>query len=336
VIRRILILFIGLLIAVIVLLWASLRSIPRRQFQPSVTTPRYNNSGSLTSTTPQPAVRPALSTPERARNQTVQKVLGILATPIAFYGRVIDQRGDPVPDATINYTALDKFDESGSAYQGRSDSNGNFSISGIRGAALSVGVRKQGYYPILDKSNASFAYGVGPDPTRKEPPTKESPAVFILQKQGPTEALIRTGGGQTDIPRDGRPLNFDLATGKAGRGDLQIQTWIGDSNQRRFDWSYRLSIPGGGLIERTGQFDFEAPEEGYQSSIELKMPATAEKWSSDLPKEYFAKLPNGTYARFSIEFYAGHRNFVVLTSYLNPAPGSRNLEFDSAKQIKAK
>jgi hypothetical protein len=66
------------------------------------------------------------------------------------------------------------------------------------------------------------------------------------------------------------------------------------------------------------------------------MRATAEQWASDVPKQYFAKLPDGRYARFSIEFYAGGRNFVVFQSYLNPEPGHRNLEFDPAKQIKTK
>ena len=69
------------------------------------------------------------------RKESVAKIISALATPITFYGRVIDQDGDPVPGATVNYTAVDKFDQSGSKYQGESDANGDFSISGIRGAA---------------------------------------------------------------------------------------------------------------------------------------------------------------------------------------------------------
>ena len=66
------------------------------------------------------------------------------------------------------------------------------------------------------------------------------------------------------------------------------------------------------------------------------MSANAERWSSDVPKQYFAKLPNGTYARFSTEFYAGDRNFIVFESYLNPRPGSRNLEFDPQNTVKVR
>jgi hypothetical protein len=53
-------------------------------------------------------------------------------------------------------------------------------------------------------------------------------------------------------------------------------------------------------------------------------------------KEYFAKLPDGRYARFSIKFYAGNRNFIVFESYLNPKSGSRNLEFDPQKTVKVR
>jgi hypothetical protein len=299
---------------------------------------RLQTSRAVNSPSPHYSNPPAFRSPEvkNLHKETVAKVLSALATPITFYGKILDQNGEPVSEADVDYGTIDRFDESGSDYHSKSDENGSFYLTGVKGAVLTVGVRKDGYYNIHGKSDAAFAYGVGADATRKPPPTRENPAIFILQKQGPTELLVRAGGGQIDVPKDGRALAFDFATGRIGSGDLQIQTWVGDRNQRQFDWSYQLSIPGGGLIERTGQFDFEAPIDGYQASVELRMPATSEKWSSDVPKDYFARLPNGTYARFSIEFYAGNRNFVVLTSYLNPAPGSRNLEFDPSKQIKIK
>jgi hypothetical protein len=269
------------------------------------------------------------------RKKAVENILGALGQPITFYGKVIDQNGAPIVDATVNYTALDRFDESGTQYQGRSDNYGQFTISSIRGAVLSVGVRKEGYYPILNRSNGSFAYGIASDSTRRAPPTREDPAVFVLQKHGLAESLIKVASGQIDIPRDGQERRVDLATGKTGRGDFQIESWIGDTNQRRYDWRYRLSVVGGGLIERTGQFDFEAPMEGYLPAFELNMPSGAEPWHSRLTKEYFASLPDGRYARFSIRFYPGSRNFVVLESYLNPKPGDRNLEFDPNKQVKS-
>ena len=268
------------------------------------------------------------------RREAVAKVITILATPIEFYGKVIDQNGDPVSEANVDYGAIDKFDANGSNYQGKSDNDGNFSISGIKGAVLTVGVQKGGYYNIHGKSDAAFAYGVGADVTRKEPPTKDNPAIFVLQKRGLADPLIPIDGGQIDVPRTGEPLSIDFATGRPGHGDLQVETWIGDSSQRRFDWRYRLSVPGGGLVERKGQFDFEAPLDNYQTSIDVNILANNNQWSARPTREYFAKLPDGRYARFSIKFYAGNRNFIVFESYLNPKSGSRNLEFDPQKTVK--
>ena len=88
--------------------------------------------------------------------------------------------------------------------------------------------------------------------------------------------------------------------------------------------------------ERKGQFDFEAPINNYQASIDVNMPVNSDQWSARPTKEYFAKLPDGRYARFSIKFYAGDRNFIVFESYLNPKPGNRNLEFDPQKTVKVR
>jgi len=245
----------------------------------------------------------------------------------------VDQHGEAVPNATVNYSALDAFEASGSKYGDISDSEGRFKIEHIHGAVLSVGVRKTGYYPVLDKSNASFAYGMAPDSQHVRPPTEHAPALFVLQKGGLTEALIHGGGGQIDVPAQGLGVDVDLVTGKLGHGDLHLRSWTNRSDTTRFDWGYDLAIAGGGVVEKKPGFEFEAPEDGYTSSVDIRMPATAEAWSSTLSKEYFARLADGRYARCSIDFYAGKRCFVVLTTYVNPRPGHRNLEFDPAKQI---
>jgi hypothetical protein len=282
------------------------------------------------------AIAQSTSSAIARRREATQKVLGALRTPIVFYGKVIDQNGDPVSNADVHYSTIDRFDTDGSKYTGRSDSQGNFSISGIRGAVLTVGVGKSGYYHVHGRSNGAFAYGVGSDATRQSPPTKDNPAVFMLQKMGTTEPLLYLNSRQVDVPLTGEPLLFDLTTGRCGTGNLQFEFWIGETNQRPFNWRYRLTALGGGIATRKGQFDFEAPAAGYEESTELDMPASSQNWSSSLTKDYFAKLPNGRYARFSVTFYPGKRNFFVIEAYVNPTPGDRNLEFDPAKQIKVK
>jgi hypothetical protein len=328
---------VGLVAVLAVVLWWLLKPSERsREAKTSVPSASAQASASPASAS---AAKASSTLPRKSdaayREEAIGKVQAVFGTPIAFYGKIIDQTGNPVPDAKVDYSAIDEFFGNGSNYHGKSDANGMFSISGIKGAVLTVAVSKDGYYNISKKSDAAFAYGLGSDATRKEPPTKETPAVFVLQKKGMAEPMIRISK-HILLPRNGESSNIDLTTGTRGsRNDLQIQTWVGDSSQQRFDWRYRLSVPGGGLVERKGQFDFEAPTDGYQPSIEVNMPASAEQWTDRPTKEYFAKLSDGKYARFTIRFYAGDRNFIVFESYLNPKSGSRNLEFDPTSAVKS-
>jgi hypothetical protein len=290
-----------------------------------------------------PATTPNVSTgPQTARDQVarrkevVEKIQRSLATPITFYGKVVDQNGDPVPDATINYNSLDKFDAPGSQYQGKSDVNGDFSISGIGGAVLSVGVRKEGYYMIDGKSANSFAYGVGPDSTRRQPPTEDNPATFVLHKRRMAEPLIHISSRTYRIPRDGTRVQVDLTTGRVPpQGHLRVEAWTEDhakDAEQHYNWRCRISVPNGGLLERKGQFDFEAPADGYKPSDEIVMPRTAEKWQPQAERGYFVKLLDGRYARVQLKMIAQGNHFFRLESHLNPS-GSNNLEFDPHKVV---
>lgn len=275
---------------------------------------------------------------EERRKEIVRAVTNSLSTPISFYGRIIDQHGDPVADADINFKATDNFMASGTGYQGKSDADGYFSLTHVKGAALGVGVRKKGYYQIYGQSNAYFAYGVGVDSDRRAPPTKDAPALFILHKMGETVPLFKL---KKDIliSRKGDPVEVSLQSWKSpemGQGDIRVEAWTEDEDRNlkeRYNWRCRISVPGGGLVERIGEFNFEAPEEGYQPYMEISMSADAERWQPQGEKDYFIVLPNGSYGRLSFHMIAGGTHYFQFESHLNPSPGDRNLEADPDKLI---
>lgn len=341
--RNRIIVVVCLLAAVAALVWWLLKS------SPMPVSLRASKSFVL-STSAKPAaaqasrVLPAPQLPiEEHHKVVVEKIQRVLATPITFYGKVIDQSGDPVPDAIVGYSALDKFMEPGTGYTGTSDKNGTFNISGIKGARLGVTVRKKGYYFIDGKSHAAFAYGTGADGYFKSPPTRDNPAIFVLHKMGETEPLISAGARDYKVSKDGQPLEVNLGTGKqvpTGQGDIRFERWASDqakNEKGRFDWRFRITVPDGGIIERKNRFAFEAPQEGYHSAIEINMPASlGDKWSYTVEKSYFIKARGGHYARFNATIEAGHDNTpLTVDSIVNPKPGSRNLEFDPAKAIKS-
>lgn len=262
-----------------------------------------------------------------------EEILAMLNTPLVFYGKVIDQKGNPVPYAEVGYRLLDKFGASGTVGETTADENGLIVISGVRGVEIAVGVSKEGYYFVEGQSRGDFS-PQREDAYTKLLPTKEKPAVFILHKKGEPAALIHVEERQIEVPGNESPVRVNLITGETRQGELLLTMWGGAAEEQRFDWFYQLSIPGGGLIERKNAFDFEAPAEGYESTIEVKMFKNQDGWKPRVRKEYFAKLKNKKYARFSMEFYPGEPSFVLFESYLNPVTGNRNLEYEPSKRTK--
>lgn len=279
---------------------------------------------------------PALSGDEQQKKEVIGKVVQAYHTPIAFYGRVVDQYGEPVAGANVIFAPIYSLMSNKTSYTGTSDDRGYFSIENIKGIALSVGVRKEGYYFIDGQSSATFAYGIGTDAYRKSPPTKDKPAVFVLYKMGKTAPLVRVEQSAR-IPKDGTPATVDLMSGRLSpSGNLRVEAWTeAPVEGRKFTWRCCVTIPGGGLVERKGQFDFEAPEDGYEESVELGMSGDAEQWTSQQQRDYFVKLPDGRFARVSFTMIAGGNHYFLLESFFNPTPGSRNLEYDPKQKTKA-
>jgi hypothetical protein len=314
----------GLVILILALLWFLF---PR----PILVSPEMAKIDPLTSH--QPAEATTVPAEEDSARRKVAEIVGsMLNTPIVFYGKVVDQNGDPVPEANVDYGLLDKFNESGSVGKTRADGGGNVKISGVRGAVISVSVYKKGYHFIEDLSKGSFAYGYGNDAYTKSPPTRENPAVLVLHKMVVTEPLIRLENPSFRLKKDGTPMKVNLATGKVSNsGQLQVQAWTAErppDGTKRFDWKYRISVPGGGVIERANPFDFEAPEKGYHNFLEFEMPANVERWIPGIEKSYFLRLADGRYARIEFRMVAQGYHYFRIDSLLNPKSGSRNLEFD--------
>jgi hypothetical protein len=130
-----------------------------------------------------------------------------------------------------------------------------------------VRVSKEGYDRIYNQSDGAFSFGAPYDPQRDRPtPTKDNPTIFVLRKKAPTEPLVRVRSRQYDVAKNGTPAEVNLETGKlvgAGQGQLRVECWANDQakdTQGRFDWKCRVSVPGGGLVERNPEHDFEAPK----------------------------------------------------------------------------
>src|SRR5262249_18065551 len=100
-------------------------------------------------------VNASVSTPALAKEEQTREVLSTLNdVPIDFFGKLLDQFGNPVVGAEITGSVI--FDNGSSngvrQVQTTSDGNGLFALHGGNGESLSVTPRKQGYALASDNA----------------------------------------------------------------------------------------------------------------------------------------------------------------------------------------
>ncbi len=289
-------------------------------------------SAAVNQATPPPPLPPMASL--EARQQAFNAAF---KTPIIFFGRVIDQHNNPVPDADVKCYPNDRAWTSSSQYQRKSDSAGYFSIDGVVGSSLGVEVSKPGYlvFPWSDSrvtSSGLFKYAAG---TGRHVPDRDNPVIFRLHKIGVTEPLVKIGEKNFRITRDGSPLS--IAVDEQGAHQVVLRCWNQElqrpAGQRQYDWRLEVSVPNGGLQVRKDAFDFEAPQDGYAASDTVDMPASlGNQWRSFAERSYFIRFADGTFARAKMEMHPGGDHFVAWESFYNPKAGSPNLASPAPNQ----
>jgi hypothetical protein len=255
--------------------------------------------------------------------------------PISFYGKVIDQHGDPVAGARVTFSANDDpMARTSSEYVRTSDSDGLFSIDQIVGFSLAVAVSKAGYKGIAQNdsrivtSSGVFDYGIE-SASAPRLPDKNAPAIFRLHKIGIVEPLVKISEKNFRMARDGTPLL--IAVDKEGAHQVLLRCWNQElrrpAGQQQYDWKLEVSVPNGGLFPRRDAFAFEAPQDGYAASDVIDMPMSLpyQEWDSFAARSYFIRFGDGTFARINLRMRAGGDHFVVWESFFNPKAGSPNL-----------
>ncbi len=256
-------------------------------------------------------------------------------TPIEFYGRVLDQHEQPVPDAEIalGWTA------SGGSKNGsvRSDTNGYFEFTGEKGKYLDVNVSKPGYVGGK-QARKGFEYAAFFEFDFHVPDPKQ-PVVFRLWRLGEPEPMYQWSMGK-DVGIDDQPIWVSARTGKVGAaGDLGVSVWR--SIQERpsmtpFDLRITLrAAPGGGIVQSKDDLMYLAPETGWMPEIVISHQVRPPWYGSVVEPRIYLRTPDGKYAamQLKIDQFTKPGAGIQIVGYMNPS-GSRNLEFDYKKQIK--
>ncbi len=252
--------------------------------------------------------------------------------PIDFYGKVIDQFGEPVAGAKVTLIWSAMGGTQGKEVFTRND--GKFELTDAKGKGVSVEILKDGYLRTK-ASYGSFEYAAFFE-DNFHVPDRGKPVIFRLQKLTAAEPMYKfsTTGR---VLLDGTPLMLNVATGKTGTGDLSFSIQLG-TGRGAGGPDYTLTVQGNGgaaLVLSSDEFLFSAPESGYQNVLTLKQVATDPNYRDAQKLRFYVKTSAAKYAAVQVEIDIREKTqnagfFAIV--YYNPS-GSRNLEFDHRKWL---
>lgn len=254
---------------------------------------------------------------------------------IKFYGRVVDETGNPVAGADIGFTwnklKSDGGFETGSAV-GTSDQAGLFSLQDdAESNGLGVKVSKPGYFTLRsDRSTFDYAQ---PYANNFLTPDASNPVIFHLRKRQNGVPLITSQNAlgsdfSIAVPQNGTTILVNLLERKTGDGALQLSQTKPDPAawKQASEWSFQMAIPDGGFVEyQNEEFPFTAPDTGYQTAVGFDFKKDQPDWAEGISKDYYIKFGNPpVYGRLHVETQID-LNSVRLTYAINP-DGTQNLE----------
>jgi hypothetical protein len=256
---------------------------------------------------------------------------------IEFYGKVIDQYGNPLSDVHVTASVIYNSGEKAGVLEARTttDPEGVFSFTGMKGRTFDCHLEKTGYQTMPERD--AFDYTELVPAEQRHRPDPRNPVVLKMWKLQGAEPLVHFERKYFPLPTDGTPVQIDLSTGTqvATGGDFvltlnHIVLARGALPEPQFDWRARAEVAGGGLIESNQRLMYHAPEAGYTAVLTIDMPAEKPDWANSINRSYYVRTRGNLFGRVEIYLNANQRgydpSYVMLQWWLNPKPGSRTLE----------
>lgn len=259
--------------------------------------------------------------------------------PIDFYGKIIDQDSNPVVGVKIDVTIRQQYVISAILRTSTdkeiplnvvSGQNGCFVIHGKNGDSVHIDSIQKDGYRLSPKVEKTYAYVSSIEPFH---PDSQNPVIIKMWKLGESANLIshRTLFGF----RPGRIYTLDILTDKkiengSANGDLRIQFERQSvlTPREAYPWSLEISAVDGGLVETTDEFEYVAPESGYQPQISFQTNSISPKAVPDITKDYYFTSRNGrVYGVVSLQIFSDYngQSAILVNSRIN-SNGSRDLQ----------
>lgn len=265
--------------------------------------------------------------------------------PISFFGKVIDQDGNPIPDVKITFSIrymkevspigiIDTFNHPSK----KTNSDGCFALTGEKGSLLVVkSLEKEGYESSPKAFDGTYWYWHDTNPYQPDP---ETPTLFRMWKKSGAEKLVKQQT-MTRVPYDGTSIIFDLLTGKvASNGDMRLMLVRNPRQivygQRNYEWTLTVEAVDGGVIETQDEQMYRAPADGYQPKLVIHVPSNMVGWTDRKSVAFYIKSRSGKYyGSVQLDVQVGSdkpTTGLAFRSFINPS-GSRNLEYDPLQNV---
>lgn len=314
--------------------------------------------GAKTKTPDATAPRPPPTPPTQKPSPESKRTLRTLNhNPIEFYGRAVDQYGEPVAGAEVSGVVLYNTGTKAGEKKAKTttDAQGYFCFADLEGQDLGIGIAKEGYE--YRNRNSSFSYSYFEADHKRHIPDPKNPVTFTLWKKQGAEPLVQYDRVWR-LPVNSGPVEINLATGKMGDRDVDLVVTVSRTPLRMpygeggFAWAASIEVVNGGLM-RAGRRDYynQAPVSGYQPRFEYTQAAQSVRdaqegrikwtWIEGISETFFVSSRNEKhFARVTVRIRPNvdrkegdNEALIAAEVWLNPN-GSRNLEFDPKKAIR--
>lgn len=266
---------------------------------------------------------------KKEKEEAVKDAVKKANVPIRFFGMVIDQDGNPLSDVSLVYRIQQPrgmWDSHGIILTIHTDLNGQFHITGDKGSSLNIQeINKKGYKQAKGQE-VTFTYIDNPEIYK---PDQLKPEIYTLIKETEIPELIHWEK-KLFLNWDGKPLKLDLATGKiSADGKIKITPIRSVANEQgKLDWSCKVEVIGGGIVETSRSRTSVALETGYEKYWERSYTARDKKWGSSTGITYLHfRQADKKYGYFRLNVSADPRRGKFsgrIKCYYNPS-GSRVL-----------
>ena len=248
---------------------------------------------------------------------------------LTFYGLVVDQNGNPVPGATVEYYAFSDYLSEGSGYnRATTDKKGIFEITGVKGSGLSIDkVTRSGYEIRVSQRNFESYNRFGDSVLWSDHSDISKPFIFTGWKVS-EQGYPRTSKAKGNYGfKPGKIYSLDFTKSNASRvgrtGMFPLDLQVLFNKDESSYWELILTVPDGGLLETDEEYMNLAPASGYVSSVSFQ----GNEKHIDIYKNYYIHSRGKLYGRLKLTVKP-HTNVgsgLIIDHVMN-LDGGRNLE----------